>query len=144
MSADPESNYNPISLALHGLFIREHNYIADQLQSQNPAWSDETLYQEARYGRHLLFDIHQIQNVPVFRNPWHIDGSQPATLAYSKRVVAELQSITWQQFAPPVSGPMRAVSNYSATTDPCIDAFFATVAMPAFILATTLVRFNIS
>ena len=47
---DPDSNYNPVALALHALFVSEHNRQADQLKLANPSWDDEVLYQEARYA----------------------------------------------------------------------------------------------
>lgn len=34
--------------AIHTLFVREHNYWADRLASENPSWDDETIYQTAR------------------------------------------------------------------------------------------------
>lgn len=34
--------------SLHALFLREHNRLARALHVQNPTWSSETLYQEAR------------------------------------------------------------------------------------------------
>lgn len=49
--ADPNSNYQPGALALHGLLIAEHNALADQARATNPTWDDERLFQEARCER---------------------------------------------------------------------------------------------
>lgn len=34
--------------AMHTLFVREHNWQADQIHAAHPGWSDETIYLEAR------------------------------------------------------------------------------------------------
>ncbi|XP_012259672.2 peroxidasin-like [Athalia rosae] len=47
-SGDARINENPGIALMHVLFLREHNDIATQLQSINPHWNDETLFQEAR------------------------------------------------------------------------------------------------
>lgn len=35
-------------IAIHTLFVREHNYWADRLASENPGWDDDAIYQAAR------------------------------------------------------------------------------------------------
>lgn len=45
---DIRGNEQSVLLALHILFLREHNLLCDELQEAFPAWDDVTLYQVAR------------------------------------------------------------------------------------------------
>ena len=47
-AGDVRANEHLGLIALHTLFVREHNRIADELKRINPHWSGETLYQESR------------------------------------------------------------------------------------------------
>lgn len=47
-AGDSRVNEQPGLTSMHTLFVREHNYQADKLASENPSWSDEKIYQEAR------------------------------------------------------------------------------------------------
>lgn len=44
-------------IALHTLFLREHNRLVKELYLLNPHWSPDTLYQEARK---IMGAIHQV------------------------------------------------------------------------------------
>ncbi len=48
VAGDARANENPLLLAFHTLFVREHNRIADELAGEHPDWDDEELYQMAR------------------------------------------------------------------------------------------------
>lgn len=47
-AGDERANENPGLTSMHTLWVREHNRLADELAQQNPEWSDEKIYQEAR------------------------------------------------------------------------------------------------
>lgn len=48
LSGDVRANEQVALTCLHALFIREHNWWAEQLTRSNPTWDDERLYQRAR------------------------------------------------------------------------------------------------
>jgi hypothetical protein len=48
LAGDVRANENPELLALHTLFVREHNRIAAEAAVRNPSWTDEQLFQHAR------------------------------------------------------------------------------------------------
>lgn len=48
VSGDARANENPLLIAFHTLFTREHNRMCDELKLENPEFSDEQLYQLAR------------------------------------------------------------------------------------------------
>lgn len=48
LAGDIRCNEQVGLIAIHTLFVREHNYWADRLAAENPGWDDEALYQAAR------------------------------------------------------------------------------------------------
>ena len=48
LAGDERANEQPGLTALHTLMMRQHNYIAEQLNTINPHWSLEQVYQETR------------------------------------------------------------------------------------------------
>ncbi|MEM6697008.1 MAG: peroxidase family protein, partial [Bacteroidota bacterium] len=48
VAGDARVNENPLLLAYHTIFVREHNRLCDELALQNPSWNDEERYQYAR------------------------------------------------------------------------------------------------
>lgn len=57
------ANENPALMAMHTIWVREHNRIASYLHILNPAWEDERLFQETR-----KIIIAQIQHITY--NEW--------------------------------------------------------------------------
>ena len=47
-AGDVRANENIELTAIHTLFMREHNRLADRIAAQNPTWGDERVYQAAR------------------------------------------------------------------------------------------------
>lgn len=70
-SGDMRTNMHPQLTAMHTIWLREHNRLADKLASLNPQWNDATLYQEAR-----KIVIAEIQHITY--NEWmpHVLGSK--------------------------------------------------------------------
>lgn len=48
LAGDIRANEQVGLTAIHTLFMREHNRLADQIAAANPGWSDEQIYQRAR------------------------------------------------------------------------------------------------
>lgn len=47
-AGDVRANENVALTSLHTLLVREHNRLADQIQADNPTFTDEQIYQQAR------------------------------------------------------------------------------------------------
>lgn len=61
MAGDVRVDENFVLTAVHLLFLRQHNRIADELATANPSWGDEKLYQESRKRniaifQHIIYD----------------------------------------------------------------------------------------
>ena len=95
LAGDIRANENIELTSMHTLFLREHNFWADQIASKNPQLSDEMIYQQAR-----------------------------------GRVIAEIQSITFNEFLPALLGrhAIDDYTGYDATTNPGIANEFSTAA----------------
>lgn len=48
LAGDNRANTQVLLLAMHTIWVREHNRLCDELKAANPSWNDEKLYQEAR------------------------------------------------------------------------------------------------
>jgi hypothetical protein len=44
-------------IAVETLLLREHNRLCDIIQAQNPAWDDESVYQFARMGLSVKYQM---------------------------------------------------------------------------------------
>ncbi|MDF1698936.1 MAG: peroxidase family protein, partial [Saprospiraceae bacterium] len=61
VAGDIRANENPLLIAFHTLFVREHNRICDQEKEIHPGWNDDRLYQAARkkliaYYQNIIFN----------------------------------------------------------------------------------------
>lgn len=61
LGGDVRINQNPGLTTMQILLLREHNRIADNLQTINPQWDDETVFQEAR-----KINIAQYQHISYY------------------------------------------------------------------------------
>uniref|UniRef100_A0A8C1R6X6 Eosinophil peroxidase n=1 Tax=Cyprinus carpio TaxID=7962 RepID=A0A8C1R6X6_CYPCA len=98
-AGDSRANEHLGMIALHTLFLREHNRMAEELHKLNPHWSPDTLYQEARK---ILGAVHQILT-------W--DHYLPRVLGRSANLA----------LMPPYKG-------YDPAADPSISNIFSTAA----------------
>ncbi|QDU77824.1 peroxidase [Bremerella volcania] len=95
VAGDVRANEQVGLTAMHTLFLREHNRVADEISAANPDLADEEIYQQAR-----------------------------------AIVIAEIQSITFNEFLPALLGPdaIAPYRGYDPTVDPSIANEFATAA----------------
>lgn len=95
LSGDIRANENIQLTAMHTLFIREHNRLAEEIAAANPGFNDQQIFDQAR--------------------AW---------------VIAEIQSITYNQLLPALlgEGALKAYSGYKSSVNPNIANEFSTAA----------------
>jgi hypothetical protein len=95
LAGDVRENENIELTAVHTLFMREHNRIADMIHNAHPSMTDEQVYQAAR-----------------------------------AIVIAEVQSITFNEFLPALlgTGVIPAYRGYNSNVNPGIATEFSTAA----------------
>ena len=54
VAGDVRSSENPALASLHTVLLREHNTLAGQIAIDNPTFTGEEIYQQARLQHHLL------------------------------------------------------------------------------------------
>ena len=101
-AGDGRVNEQPGLAALHTVWVREHNRLADLLAATNPHWDGERLYQEARQ-----LVVAQLQQVTY--TEW-------------------LPIILGTQFMRSLNLTVESVSHYDRAVDPSIVNSFATAA----------------
>ncbi len=83
LAGDVRANENVDLTAMHTLFVREHNRLADQFAAQHSDWTDEQLYQAAR--RIVIGELQAItynEFLPALLGP----AALPAYRGYNPRV----------------------------------------------------------
>ncbi|KAA0724781.1 Thyroid peroxidase [Triplophysa tibetana] len=98
-AGDSRANEHLGMIALHTLFLREHNRLAAELRQLNPHWGPDTLYQEARK---ILGAVHQVLTWDHYL-PHILGGSAHLSL-------------------------MSTYKGYDLTADPSISNVFSTAA----------------
>jgi len=58
VAGDERANENPLLISIHTLFVREHNRLAEEFINENPALTDEQVFQMAR--RHVTAYLQNI------------------------------------------------------------------------------------
>jgi len=61
VAGDVRANENPLLIAFHTLFVREHNRICDEEKINHPGWDDDRLYNSSRnrliaYYQKIIYD----------------------------------------------------------------------------------------
>nr|XP_036673139.1 chorion peroxidase [Drosophila suzukii]XP_036673140.1 chorion peroxidase [Drosophila suzukii]XP_036673141.1 chorion peroxidase [Drosophila suzukii] len=121
-SGDDRANENLLLTSMHLLWARHHNYLARQLQEENPQWEDERLFQEAR----------------------KILGAQMAHITYNEFLPVLLgRNLSEAKGLLPAKNNLDAPDTYDPEVDPSIANCFAAA---AFRFAHTLLPglFNVS
>lgn len=88
LAGDVRSNEQPGLTAMHTLFVREHNRIADQIAMAQPGLSDEDIYQQARRTvSGIVQSITYNEFLPTIIGDW-----APSITSYDANVDATLSN----------------------------------------------------
>lgn len=113
-------------IALHTLFLREHNRLVKELHLLNLHWSPDTLYQEARK---IIGAIHQVS--AGLSDEQHITSTCSHPFDWCSK---SFKILTWEHYLPRVLGEnamshlMPPYKGYDPDMDPSIANVFATAA----------------
>ncbi|KAK3239360.1 hypothetical protein CYMTET_50709 [Cymbomonas tetramitiformis] len=86
-AGDVRANVNPGVLALHTLFVRNHNRFAREIKQENPGWSDSQLFTEAR-----RWNIAQMQAVFFYEYVPSLGLTLDAYTEYNPEVDASIDN----------------------------------------------------
>ena len=86
-SGDARANENLHLTTMHLLWARQHNLIVDKLHALNPAWDDETLYQEGRriVGAQLQHITYN-EFIPIILGPTEVEKRNLRPLKVGYRI----------------------------------------------------------
>jgi Ca2+-binding RTX toxin-like protein len=127
-AGDVRAQENPSLTALQTLFVREHNYQVDQLHRQNPNWTGDHLYEQAR-----AIVAGEIQNITYSEFLPHLlgPGVIPAYGGYDPhvdpRITEEFAGAAFRFGHSIVSDETERVDEHGAVTGPSLelqDTFF--------------------
>ncbi len=86
VAGDIRANENPLLIAMHTLFVREHNRLCDELRANHPNWTGEQIYQRARkfVGAYLqnitFYEFLPALGVNLSNYPGYRENVDPAIL----------------------------------------------------------------
>lgn len=88
VAGDVRANENPLLIAMHTLFVREHNDIAKKLSIKYTTWADEKIYQEAR-----KINVAQLQKIAFEEWLPSLGIKLPHALAYRSEVAPSVMQV---------------------------------------------------
>uniref|UniRef100_A0A914CGT1 Peroxidase n=1 Tax=Acrobeloides nanus TaxID=290746 RepID=A0A914CGT1_9BILA len=102
LSGSEHINFLPTTAAIHILWIRQHNKIAQKLLTLNPKWTDKQLFQEAR--RIVIAQIQHITYnewlpIVVGKESWMRYNLNPLTTGYSNAYSMNIDASVLNSFA---------------------------------------------
>ncbi|XP_049621034.1 LOW QUALITY PROTEIN: eosinophil peroxidase-like [Suncus etruscus] len=135
LAGDPRASETLAMMALHTLFLREHNRLVMELKRLNPHWFGEQLYQEARkimgamiqiityrdFLRMLLGPVHYARFIGPYQGYCYKEDPRVANIF---TMVSRFSHTMMQPFVPRLDSQYRATSPTSKVA--LSDAFFAT------------------
>ncbi|XP_068168847.1 eosinophil peroxidase isoform X2 [Antennarius striatus] len=128
-AGDSRANEHLGMIALHTLFLREHNRLVKELHLLNPHWSPDTLYQEARK---ITGAVHQVS--PAASDRYAFTFTYKSIPQHTDVLALTFQILTWDHYLPRILGAdamshlMPPYEGYDPEADPSVANIFAAAA----------------